>query len=92
MFEVTIRVQCCHCDSENIIRNGMTRNGKQRYKCRDCGRTSRDNPTPPGYSEAEKAVILRAYEERSSLRGLQRTFGVNRATVSRWLEKKTPSS
>ena len=31
--------------------------------------------------------ILRAYEERSSLRGLERTFGVSRTTVITWIKK-----
>jgi hypothetical protein len=30
---------------------------------------------------------LRAYDERSSLRGLQRTFGVDRGTISSWIKK-----
>lgn len=42
-----------------------------------------------GYSEADKARILRAYEERWSLRGLERTFGVARQTVAKWLKKDT---
>ena len=40
------------------------------------------------YSEAERETILRAYQERSSLRGLSRTFGVSRNTVTAWLKKK----
>jgi transposase-like protein len=82
-----IKQQCYHCQSENLVRNGKTRNGKQRFLCNDCGRRSRDNPQPLGYSELEKATILRAYQERSSLRGLTRTFGVARNTVSTWLKK-----
>ena len=39
-------------------------------------------------TEAEKEQILAAYEERSSLRGLERVFGVSRKTVSAWLKKK----
>ena len=62
--------------------------GKQRYICKDCGKMSRDNPAPNGYSSKEREQILRAYQERSSLRGLTRTFGVARNTVSRWLKKK----
>jgi transposase-like protein len=30
---------------------------------------------------------LRAYQERSSLRGIERTFGVSRYTVAEWLKK-----
>ena len=89
---VTITVKCCHCGSENLLRNGLTRNAKQRYHCKDCNRSSRDNPQPLGYSQAEREEILRAYEERSSLRGLTRTFGVARNTVSSWLKKKPTRS
>ena len=88
MVEQIIAVACRHCGSENVVRNGTTRNGKQRYLCHGCGRTSRDSPQAPGYSEEHKETILRAYQERSSLRGLERTFGVSRNTVSAWLKKR----
>jgi transposase-like protein len=89
---VTINLKCRHCGSDNIVRNGLTRNGKQRYQCNECGRSSRDNPQHNGYSQQEREEILRAYEERSSLRGLTRTFGVARNTVSSWLKKKLRNS
>src|SRR6266550_9251231 len=85
---VSLRVKCYHCGSDNVILSGFTRNGKRRYLCKTCGKTSRENPELNGYSEEEKEAILRAYEERSSLRGLTRTFGVARNTVTGWLKKK----
>ena len=88
-------MQCYHCESARVVKSGQTRNGKQRFLCRACGRTLRENPQPQTYSEERKAEILRAYQERSSLRGLERsslrglerTFGVSRHTVSSWLKK-----
>ena len=85
---VTKVVTCYHCGSDKLVKNGHDPHGKQRYLCRACGRASLDDPSPAGYSEAKKAEILRAYEERSSLRGLSRTFGVSRNTVTAWLTKK----
>ena len=87
MVEVTTQVSCTHCQSADVVRNGQTRNGKQRYRCHGCSRTFRENTQRNGYSEEDKARILRAYEERSSLRGLERTFGVARQTVAKWLKK-----
>ncbi len=84
---VKITLTCYHCGSEQLIHNGRTRNGKQRYRCKDCGRSTRDNPQPIGYTPAARETILRSYHERSSLRGLTRTFGVARNTVSAWLKK-----
>jgi len=70
-----------------VKRNGHASNGKQRYYCKACKKQSRENPTPYAYSEERREEILRAYEERSSLRGLKRTFGVARNTVSEWIKK-----
>ena len=85
---ITRTVFCPHCQSEHLVRNGKTADGRQRYLCRACGQRSRDDPRPNGYSEEQRELILRAYQERSSLRGLSRTFGVSRAAVTAWVQKK----
>jgi transposase-like protein len=87
-FMVTITLHCSHCESDALVRNGHAPNGKQLYRCHACGRQSRENPTPHAYPQARREEILSAYQERSSLRGLTRTFGVSRTTVSNWIKKK----
>ncbi len=77
---VTLTLRCVHCRSEALVRNGRAPNGKQKYLCRTCGRQSRENPTPHAYPEERREEILRAYQERSSLRGLERTDCASRAT------------
>ena len=84
---VTKLIRCCYCNGEHIKKNGFAPNGKQKYRCKGCGKASRENPSLKGYSETRREEILRAYEERSSLRGLSRTFGVSRNTVTKWLKK-----
>ena len=66
---------CRACGSTHIVKNRRNRSGSQQYQCRTYG--------------ASKAEVLRAYQERSSLRGLSRTFGITRKTITQWL-KKTP--
>ena len=80
-------MECVHCGSKAVIKRGRTRNGKQRFGCKACRCTFRDNPQRNAYEEGRKEEILRAYHERSSLRGLTRTFGVSRQTVTAWLKK-----
>ena len=80
---VTQTVSCYHCGSIDLIRFG-SQNGRQRYKCKGCGKTSRENK---GSNEERKAEILAAYHERGSLRAMTRIFGVNRNTVLAWLKK-----
>ena len=83
---------CPGCGSDHVVRDGRSPNRKQRYWCRACNLSHRDDPEPRGYSEQEKEVILKAYQERTSLRGLERVFGVSRKTISEWLKKKPKRS
>jgi transposase-like protein len=85
-------ITCRHCGNTTLVKYGIAPNGKQKYRCRSCGRQSRENPQRPGYSDERREEILRAYQERSSLRGLERTFGVSRDTVIAWLKKKANST
>jgi len=39
------------------------------------------------YPEERREEIIKAYQERSSMRGLTRTFGVAHNTVKDWLKK-----
>jgi len=79
-------VKCYHCESLSIVKNGKSVGGKQRYLCRDCGQSSTENPNY-GYGEERKEEILRAYQERPSMRGISRTFGISRQTLTKWLKK-----
>lgn len=81
-------VVCSHCQSDDVKRDGRTPAGKQRYKCKSCGRVSRENPQHERYSAAQKEQILRAYNERPSMRGIGRVFGVSRPTLIDWLKKR----
>ncbi len=84
---ITMLITCRHCGSPDLTKYGIAPNGKQKYRCRTCGRQSRENPGSAAYAPERKEEILRAYQERSSLRGLERTFGVARSTVISWLKK-----
>jgi transposase-like protein len=89
---VTKVITCLHCGSDYIVKNGFAPNGKQKYLCHACTRQSREDPSPNGYTKGytkeRKEEILSAYQERSSLRGLSRTFGVSPTTVLGWLKKR----
>jgi transposase-like protein len=83
-------ITCRHCGSDDVVKNGFApNNGKQKYLCHACARQSREDPSANAYTEERNEEILRAYQERSSLRGLRRTFGVSPTTlISCWLKKR----
>ena len=87
MIEETTQYSCRSCGSEAIIRNGHNKCGNAQYKCKACG-TCRVLRPKEKYTAEAKAKILEAREERMSLRGLERVFGVWRGTVLRWLEEQ----
>ena len=80
-------VLCRHCQSRNVIRHGKDGNGVQRFRCRDCARTFREQPGSSAHPEAMKAQVLAAYQERPSMRGITRVFRVSRQTLGVWLKK-----
>src|SRR5262245_40571685 len=79
---------CTKCKSTHLSRNGKTKGGKQKYVCKDCGAYGSVDPKQSPYSEEEKERILESYQERASMRGVQRVHGVVYRTLARWLEKK----
>lgn len=79
---------CPNCDSEQLVKDGKTSSGSQRYLCKSCGKSRVLNPKRTDYTDKQKERILRTYREGTSLRGLERIFGVARQTVSDWLKKK----
>ena len=88
MIETSQQYRCRDCQSLNIVRNGHNRSGSPQYLCKDCGRCKTLAPKARGYSQEKKEEVFRAYHERSSIRGLCRTFNLSRRTVTLWLKKK----
>jgi len=92
MIAKTIVYSCRNCGSQNIVKNGHNACGNQQFWCKDCGKRGVLEPKD-SYSAEQKEQILAAYtNERSSMRGIQRTFGVSRPTLAAWLKKRREQS
>lgn len=92
IIEVKIRY-CPNCDSTDIIKNGTDYKGSQKYHCHYCGAYGTLD-AKARYSENEKEQVLKAYQERVSMRGIRRIFGVVPKTLLRWIRaalKRLPS-
>jgi transposase-like protein/IS1 family transposase len=66
-------------------RVGHNRNGSQRYRCDECARYFTDESTQPQdgrrVSREKMLTILRLLMEGSSIRSLERVYGVHRDTI-----------
>ena len=93
---ITVELRCPDCDSARIIRHGTSPQGGrrvQRFRCRECARTFlRPDQRHVGYDAAFKETVLRAYRERSSMRGIARIFGISRNTLVARLREKGGTS
>lgn len=73
---------CPTCGSHDISKNGMTRRGKQNYKCRDCGRQFVEDPQWKPKDKSDLVLIDLLLLERLPLAGISRVADVSES----WLQ------
>jgi IS1 family transposase/transposase-like protein len=76
---------CPTCGSDDIMKNGTTRRGKQNYKCRDCGRQFVEDPQWKPKSPDNQAIIDRLLLEKLPLAGIARVMQVSEAWLQRYV-------
>jgi transposase-like protein len=77
-------MNCRHCGSSNTVKSGIVFN-KQRYRCKDCGRSSRENDRRIKYSPQKKLRVLKLYLENVGIRSIERLEGVPNPLIIRWI-------
>jgi transposase-like protein len=88
-------LHCPHCQGTDIVRHGQTRQGKQRYRCREhaCqGRTFLLDYTYAGHSAEVKQQIADMAMNASGIRDTARVLHVSPTTVINELKKKNLNS
>jgi IS1 family transposase/transposase-like protein len=75
-------LRCPNCGSEDIMKNGTTRRGKQNYKCRDCGRQFVENPQWKPREKDSTIMIDRLLLEKIPLAGIARVLKLSES----WLQ------
>ena len=84
-------LHCPHCQGTDIVRHGTTRQGKQRYRCREtrcAGRTFLLKYVYPGQSPEVKRQIIDMAMNSSGIRDTARVLHVSPTTVIKELKKR----
>ena len=81
-------INCPNCSSEKTVKNGRIHNGKQRFKCHDCGRQFVKNPTKILIDQEKRELIDRLLLERISLAGIARAAKVSERWLQTYVNKK----
>ena len=80
-------IQCPHCSSSDLQKNGHSENGTQRWRCTHCGKsfqlTYRYHARKPGVKEQITVLTLNG----SGVRDISRNLGINKNTVVSELKK-----
>lgn len=87
---VWLPVECPHCHSKEVVKNGKSAEGKQRYRCQnfDCPyRTFSLNPTYPGRTRQVKQQIVEMTLNGSGVRDIARVLHVSPTTIIQELKK-----
>jgi transposase-like protein len=82
-----MQIQCTACSSDQWVKNGRSRHGHQRYRCKACGATfgELDRRLVP---EALKQSALAHYAEGVGLRATERLVGVSHNSVMNWVKQE----
>jgi predicted Zn finger-like uncharacterized protein len=81
-------LSCPHCHSQRFVKNGSIHNGKQKYRCKECGHQFIENPTKKYIDDRTKEIIDKLLLERISLRGIARATGVSITWLQNYVNQK----
>ena len=88
---ITQVLHCPYCQGIELVKNGKTPQGKQRYQCREepcSGRTFILDYTYPGQSKEVKKQIVDLALNGSGIRDTARVLQVSTSTVIKELKKR----
>lgn len=82
---------CPSCKSNLIVKNGKIHNGKQNYRCRNCGRQFVQDPQNKIISQETKDLIDKLLLEKIPLAGIARATEVSEPWLQSYVNAKYES-
>lgn len=77
---------CKHCGFGGRVKNGYV-HGKQRYKCKGCGKTYREGDLREKYSNDQRLRVIKWYLEGAGIMSIERMEGVPNPLIIKWIRK-----
>lgn len=85
-----IKIICRHCGSDDLVKNGHSENGTQRYRCNHCRKSFQTEYNYNAWKPGTKEQIEKQTLNSSGVRDISRNLGVSKNTVISDLKKKLP--
>lgn len=83
-------ITCRYCRCNDLIKNGHSPNGTQRYRCNTCGHSFQLHYTYNAWKEGTKEQIDEMTLGSSGVRDIGRTLRISPNTVVAHLKKSDP--
>ena len=84
-----IQITCPHCKSEDLVKNGHSENGTQRYRCKACRGSFQWNYTYRAWQPGIKEQIATQTLNSSGVRDISRNLKISKNTVIAELKKNS---
>jgi len=80
-FRVSDDVNCPRCKEKKIVKNGTTKNKKQQYYCKSCGKRFIENYTYQAYKSNTNKKIIKLTKEGLGIRSTARILQILTTTL-----------
>lgn len=87
----TIALHCRYCNATDLVKNGHSENGIQRYRCNTCKRSFQLHYTYNAHKPHLKDQIDELTLNGSGVRDISRVLKINKNTVISHLKKSRSS-
>jgi len=81
-------IRCPECGSNWCVRNGHHPNGKQKFICKDCGRSFTQEAERSKHPLKKKEQALKMLAEGMSISAVSRVLEIPEGTISCWLYRE----
>ena len=85
-----IQLDCPYCECDDLVKNGHSENGTQRYRCNACRRSFQWEYTYLARMPGVKEQIVEQTLNSSGVRDISRNLGIAKNTVIAELKKQDP--
>lgn len=86
-MELKVEIICVKCNGKNLVKNGKSHSGEQRYLCKDCKRTQQKDYQRNGDKPEIKSLIKEMVHNGCGVRQTGRILKISKDTVTKYLKK-----
>jgi IS1 family transposase len=87
MFLINIKVDCPHCSSSNVVKNGIKKTGQQNFLCKNCKKQFQHQYFYQGANPKVRQQIKSSLLHGGGIRDNATVFGVSSQTVLNIIQK-----